>query len=154
MFLKSTASALGLLATLVDGGVLSRSITVSFQDSIVAEAGGMHNVHINYNAPLDGELSMHYGDCEAITPEDCDHTLGRTHVGSHPLAARHISHLAQRPTRFVWLPPVDISSGGCLYAFSGDVLVGRSSPVMVTERKQKRWTAVSHDRDCTAITIS
>nr|POE69081.1 l-amino-acid oxidase [Quercus suber] len=39
---------------------------VSFQNDIVAEAGGMHNVRIMYNAALDGELSLHFGSCEVL----------------------------------------------------------------------------------------
>lgn len=137
-----SATAIGLAASAFGNAITSRSNTVSFQDGIVAEAGGMKNIKINYNAPLDGDLSLHYGSCEAASPDDCHHTLGRTHVGSHPFAKRHIAHLDQRPTKFVWLPPSDITSGGCLHAFSDDVLVGRSAPISVMSRKSKRWEAV------------
>lgn len=141
-----SATALGLAASAYGNAITSRSNTVSFQDGIVAEAGGILNVHINYNAPMSGALSLHYGSCEAASSDDCHHTLGRTHVGSHPLAKRHVAHPDQRPTKFVWLPPSDISSGGCLHAFSDDVLVGRSAPVSVMSRKSKRWEAVCPDR--------
>ncbi|SMQ49438.1 unnamed protein product [Zymoseptoria tritici ST99CH_3D7] len=147
MSLKVSASAIWLLASLVSGNVAPRSATISFQDNIIAEAGGMHNIHIQYNVPLSGELAIHYGDCGAVTADDCDHALGSTHVGSHPLAARHISHPAQRPARFVWLPSLETTSGGCLHAFSGNTLVGRSSPVTISSRKQKRWTAAADVMD-------
>ena len=103
----------------------------------------MHNVHITYNLPLDGELSIHYGSCDVISIADCHHTLGSTHVGDHPLAKRHAQHPFQRPTRFVWLPPDNTDSGGCLHAFSGGVLVGKSSGVTVVKRKERRRIAAA-----------
>lgn len=154
---RSLIFTLGL-ATAVAATATPLSTPLSFADGIVAEAGGMHNVQITYNTPLDGELSIHYGPCEVVSADECHHTLGRTHVGAHPLAKRHELHSDQRPTRFVWLPPKDITSGGCLHAFSGETLIGRSSPIQVKSRKQKRWTAVSErnahptSNDCTNIT--
>lgn len=147
MAARSLVSAIGIVS-LASANVLPRSMTISFEDGLVAEAGGMHNVQISYNAPLDGDLSLHYGSCEARSYDDCHHELGRTHVGSHDLAKRHADHPDQRPSKFVWLPPADTNTGGCLHAFSGNDLVGRSAPVTVTSKKQKRWTAVSFSR-CT-----
>lgn len=121
--------------------------TVAFQDEIFAEAGGMHNVHIEYTEPLDGKLSLHYGSCNAKSSSDCHHSLGETHVGNHGLAKRHANHPDQRPTKFVWLPPHDAPSDGCLHAFSGDRLVGRSAPVTMARRKQRRWTAAADIMD-------
>ncbi|KAK3051840.1 hypothetical protein LTR09_007140 [Extremus antarcticus] len=126
---------------------IPRLASITFQDDIEAEAGGLHNIHISYNTPLDGELSIHYGPCDIEASTDCHHTLGRTHVGNHPLAKRHIAYTDQRPSRFVWLPPTDISSDGCLHAFSGDVVVGRSTPVTVKSRQQRRWTAAADIMD-------
>lgn len=130
------------LAAGVSANAIPRSSSVSFESGIVAEAGGMHNVQISYNSPLDGPLSLQYGPCNATTEDDCQHTLGRTHVGAHPLAKRHASHPEQRPSKFVWLPPVNAQSGGCLHAFSASVSVGRSEPVSINTRKQRRWEAV------------
>lgn len=113
----------------------------------MAEAGGAHNIHLTYNIPLSGELSIHYGACDVASSSDCHHTLGQTHIGDHPLAARHIDHPQQRPTRFVWLPPSDVSSGGCLHAFSGETLVGRSNPVTVMKRNNRRWEAAADIMD-------
>ncbi|KAK5166985.1 uncharacterized protein LTR77_007714 [Saxophila tyrrhenica] len=112
-------------------------------NDITAEAGGLHNIQVSYNAPLNGELSIHYGSCDVVSSADCHHELGRTHVGNHPLAKRRAAHAESRPRRFVWLPPSDITTGGCLHAFSGETLVGRSAPVTVKSRKQRRWTAAA-----------
>ena len=117
--------------------------TISFQNDLFVEAGGVHNIYVAYNSPLNGELSIHYGPCDVESQHELHHRLGRTHVGAHPLATRHASHHHQRPEKFVWLPPSDALTGGCLHAFSGNVLVGRSSPVTIAARKHKRWEAVS-----------
>ncbi|KAK6439750.1 hypothetical protein LTR95_004037 [Oleoguttula sp. CCFEE 5521] len=146
MLVKSI-TALVASASIVRATAIRPLETITFQDGIVAEAGGMQNVHITYNAPLNGELAVHYGPCQAVSASDCHHALGRTHVGDHLLARRHAAHPAQRPGKFVWLPPVDIITDGCLHAFSGDVLVGRSTPVTVKHRKQRRWTAAADIMD-------
>ena len=136
-----------LSSTTASASVISRSQTIRFQDGLVAEAGGMHNVHIVWDAPLDGELSIHYGSCDVTTAGQCHHTLGRTHVGDHHLAKRHASHPFQRPSKFVWLPAHDAPPAGCLHAFSGSTLVGRSSPVTITRRRERRWTAAADIMD-------
>ncbi|KAK5128686.1 hypothetical protein LTR85_000019 [Meristemomyces frigidus] len=130
-----------------DATALPPSQSIIFEDAIVAEAGGMHNVHITYSRPLDGELSLHYGSCDVAAASDCHHMLGRTHVGSHALAKRHKAHPSQRPTKFVWLPPTDMPSEGCLHAFSGETLVGRSAPVTLKKRKERRWVAAADIMD-------
>jgi hypothetical protein len=144
---------LALLLTLlalpsISSRALPRSETVAFQDDCIeAQARGMQTIRILYNLPLDGELSIHYGSCEISAADDCHHTLGRTHVGNHPLANRHDGHPSRRPQRFVWLPPNDIVPGGCLHAFSGTTLVGRSNPVAVKKRREKRWIAAADIMD-------
>ncbi|RMX89676.1 hypothetical protein D0869_00700 [Hortaea werneckii] len=142
--LLATSSLLQISWT---ASIASRSETIKFQDGIVAEAGGLQNVHVTYTSPLDGELSMHYGSCDAISPSDCHHALGTTHVGEHELAKRHAAYPSQRPSRFVWLPPHDAVSGGCLHAFSDGMLMGRSAPVTIAKRQQRRWTAAADIMD-------
>src|ERR1700712_2322773 len=108
MAFKRVALALAATTSLClssDATALPPSQSIIFEDAIVAEAGGMHNVHVTYSKPLDGELSLHYGSCDVAAASDCHHTLGRTQVGSHALAKRHEAHPSQRPTKFVWLPP-------------------------------------------------
>ena len=107
----------------------------------------MHNIHINYHAPHDGELSIVYGDCTIRTLNDAHHVLGRTHVGNHELAKRHLEWNEQRPNRFVWLVPESMSSGGCLHAFSNDELLGKSQPVTVGRRNHRRNLAASEFMD-------
>lgn len=137
-----------LFTPLTSSLAFSRSESISFQDDLLeAEAGGMQTIRVVYNIPFDGELSIHYGSCEISTSDQCHHTLGSTFIGNHALAIRHMDHTFQRPERFVWLPPDDIASEGCLHAFSGSTLVGRSAPVTVRKRREKRWTAAADIMD-------
>jgi hypothetical protein len=138
---------LSIVGSTAAASVIGRSPSITFQENIQAEAGGMHNVHIEYATPLDGELSLHYGSCDVQSSNDCHHTLGKTFVGSHDLAKRHAAHESQRPTKFVWLPPHDAPDSGCLHAFSGEDLVGRSAPVSMTRRKQRRSVAAADIMD-------
>jgi hypothetical protein len=114
------------------------SSNVNFHGPITVEADGMHNVHITYRQPVNGRLSIHYGDCGLEDQNHSHHLLGSTHVGRHRLARRHEEWKNNRPTKFVWLPPSDIHNGGCLHAFANGELVGTSTPVTVTRRKARR----------------
>jgi hypothetical protein len=105
---------------------------------ITAEAGGMHNVHLQYINPVDGKLSIHHGNCNIKKEKHSHHCLGTTNIGTHPLAKRHLRWEDNRPTKFVWLPPPDIPDGGCLHAFLDGRLVGTSHPVIVVRRKRRR----------------
>ena len=138
---------LSIIGSATGVSVVARSQTVTFHENIVAEAGGMHNVHVSYAAPLNGELSLHYGSCDVQSSGDCHHALGSTYVGDHDLASRHATHASQRPTKFVWLPPHDAPSIGCLHAFSGDTLVGRSEPITMTRRRKRRRTVAADIMD-------
>lgn len=107
----------------------------------------MLNIHMSYNIPHNGELSLHYGPCTMQDASDSYHTVGSTYVGDHQLARRHLAHKNQRPTNFVWLPPLDTPTGGCLHAFSGASHLGTSGPVELAKRKQRRWTAAADIMD-------
>lgn len=124
-----------------------RDTIVSIRLPNVVEAGGVHNIHVDYHNVHDGELSIVYGDCGARSPSEAHHVVGKTHIGAHHLAKRHADWEDQRPTRFVWLAPEDMKTGGCLHAFTRDVLLGRSGVVSVAQRKMKRWTAAADVMD-------
>lgn len=76
--------------------------SVSFQDEITTEVGGVRNVHLTYNVPLSGDLSVRYGSCSAGTNDECHHALGRTHVGDHQVTKRHIDHAGLAAFRGHW----------------------------------------------------
>jgi len=140
-----TASAVALLSVQqVVAAPHASKISIRLPD--IVEAGGMHNVHVQYLTVHDGELSLRYGHCN-MRAEEAHHVVGTTHVGEHHLARHHTAWDDQRPSRFVWLAPEDIMDRGCLHAFSGDLLLGSSAPVRVAKRKTKRWLAASEIMD-------
>lgn len=143
----ASSSVFASLLLTVAGSAVPRSSYVSFNGPFSVEANGMHNVEISYAGAPDGELSIHYGSCDMGHHTEANHCLGKTHVGSHPLARRHIGYEDNRPTRFVWLPPSDTPSGGCLHAYMGEELLGKSVPVTVMRRKERRATAFADVAD-------
>lgn len=143
-----STSALALFSFLQNGALaVPRNPIISFRFPDVVERGGMHNVHVEYHAPHDGELSIVYGSCDITSAHDAHHVLGTTHVGNHNLAKRHMDWEDRRPTRFVWLTPEDTVSEGCLHAYSGDTLLGRSTPISLGRRNDRRWLAASEIMD-------
>ncbi|KAK7729535.1 hypothetical protein SLS57_002022 [Botryosphaeria dothidea] len=145
--LSGTVAAAAFLASNVAATAIPRSTTVVFKGPFVAEADGMTNINIDFSSPVDGELSIHYGSCDIVSPAAAHHRVGKTHVGEHPLAKRNVGWENYRPTRFVWLPPSDVKSGGCLHAFAGDELVGRSDAFTVKRRKTRRTTSFADIAD-------
>lgn len=134
----------GSVSRAMGNSIIPDCDSLMFKGPIAVEADGMANIHVVYNLPIDGELSIHYGDCSVplLHPKDRHHhKIGVTTIGSHPSADRHIEWKDKRPERFVWLVPEDAPDMNCLHAYSGDYLVGRSDPVTVTKRKARRSVA-------------
>ena len=132
-----------LLFALASGSppIYPRHEFIRFEEAITVEANGMANIHIDYNIPLSGELSIHYGSCDSpvtFSKENHHHQIGETVIGSHPLAKRNSQWQDSRPKRFVWLVPENAADGGCLFGYSGADLVGRSERVNVVKRKTRR----------------
>lgn len=148
IFKAITASAVALLSV-HQAAAAPHAPKLSIRLPDIVEAGGMHNVHVEYLTMHDGELSLRYGPCSMRGADEAHHVVGTTHVGDHHLAKRHTAWEDQRPTRFVWLAPADIIDAGCLHAYSGDVLLGSSEPVRVAKRKTRRWLAASEIMDST-----
>jgi monoamine oxidase len=146
-FLKLCTGIFALSTLIQHATSAPQGPVISFKFPDIVEAGGMRNIHVDYHSSHDGEFSIVYGDCAIKSIEHAHHILGSTHVGNHDLAKRHLSWHEQRPTRFVWLAPEDTSSNGCLSAFSGNVLLGRSTPISVGRRNNKRHVAASDIMD-------
>lgn len=68
-----------------------------------------------------------YGSCDMASLDDRHHELGTTRLTR-----------SARPERFVWIVPENTMHGGCLHAYSGSALVGRSAPITVKQRTRKR----------------
>ncbi|TKW59094.1 L-amino-acid oxidase [Colletotrichum tanaceti] len=152
--LLTAAAAAAAAATLCHTTLaepIPREEAVSFRGPYEVEKNGIQNINIDYNGSLeslDGELSIVYGACGGLqTPLEAHHSIGRTHIGSHPAAKRHLDWTDQRPTKFVWLVPDDVGPG-CLHAFVDDRLIGRSAEHVVRSRRvRKRTTTFAEATD-------
>lgn len=151
-FLHPTVTSLLLCAHLISPSTSTpltpRHESLDFKGPLIVEAAGIANIHISYNLPISGQLSLHYGSCDVSLshPKDSHHhQIGSTAVGDHPFAKRHVDWEDQRPERFVWLVPESAHDGGCLFAYSGEDLVGRSLPVTVMKRQRRRNSIVLGD---------
>jgi hypothetical protein len=126
----------GSLASLSEAKPLSQpSVTFASLGQVSPESA--HNIVVEYSGDVDGELALTYGSCVDALVSDAKQLIGSTHVGGHPLAARHVDHEDRRPTKFVWLTPSTMSSG-CLHAFLDGELIGRSDELLVTRRVARR----------------
>jgi hypothetical protein len=111
---------------------------VEFDGPDLVEAGGIHNIHLTYLVPINGTLSLHYGPCNIKYHVHAHHRIGITFVGNHPLASQHAEWEGQLPRRFVWIVSSDLVDQGCLHAFSGNTIVGTSSPIAVVKRTVRK----------------
>lgn len=111
--------------------------SVTFNGPFSVEEGGVQNINVDYEHAVHGELNVAYGSCHISTLDEVHHRVGSTHIGDHPLAARHADWDSQRPTKFVWIVPTNIEEG-CLHAYLDGKLVGTSERFAVTKRVVKR----------------
>ncbi|EGY16172.1 L-amino-acid oxidase [Verticillium dahliae VdLs.17] len=133
--LLSLALAAPLITLSAAESTSRRSIT--FQGPFEVEHGGAHNINVSYNDDVDGELTIAYGNCDMTSLDTAHHQVGRTHVGKHPHAKRHVDWQAQRPTKFVWVAPSNVPDG-CLYAFVDGQLAGQSQELRAKKRMVRR----------------
>lgn len=123
-----------------------RTRSIIFRQPLEVEHGGIHNIHVDYQGDIDGELTIAYGACDTTTPSQVHHHVGSTHVGAHHLAARHLEWEDQRPGRFVWVTPSNIPTG-CLHAFLDGNHVGRSDELMLKHRRVRRQATMESVAD-------
>lgn len=95
-------------------------------------SGSVHNIHISYgeNKPPQGQVEIVYGDCASSD-------ASQSH---HQIASILIDGANGAPDRLVWSVPTDAAQDGCLHAYSGSQLVGRSQPVSLSEPLKRRET--------------
>ncbi|CBX94170.1 similar to L-amino acid oxidase LaoA [Plenodomus lingam JN3] len=137
-FATISAAAVTLLS--FPGQVLAEPLPtphLSFSGPFEVERSGVQNINVVYNRNINGELDIAYGDCDIQTRQHVAHHIGSTHVGEHPLAKRHAEWKDSQPTKFVWRVPEEIEKG-CLHAFVGDEIVGRSREYTVKTRRVKK----------------
>lgn len=107
---------------------------VVFEQPTDVERGSIQNIHVKYHGDVNGELAIVYGSCGLNSLAAVHDHVGTTHIGTHPLAARHTDWNAQRPNRFVWITPADMSPG-CLHAFLDGEHVGRSEELTTVKQR-------------------
>jgi hypothetical protein len=119
------AAVIGLVATSSALRIETRSVL----NSRVA------NVHVDYEDHADGPVTFTYGPCDSQSQDEADH-----------LVARSNSDLSTNSRRLVWVLPRDVSSGGCISAWSqNSELLGRSVAQQVHDTsRQKRSPESPH----------
>ncbi|KAH7310600.1 flavin-containing amine oxidoreductase [Stachybotrys elegans] len=91
------------------------------------------NVHVDYDGPVQGRVAYTYGPCDAADEHSAAQVVARRDSPDQ-------SH------RLVWVIPKDAESGGCLSAWDGSGLLGRSTPQVFGERMYaKRATVRKRD---------
>ena len=114
------------LTAIAEAGV--QDFPIKFQPIAGVTSDSLHNIHIQYGMKaFEGPLEIIYGACNLKRPRQQHHSLGRAEISS-----------ASLPTRLVWVVPEDAQSEGCLHAFSGENLVGRSQPIIVRSPLRRR----------------
>jgi monoamine oxidase len=123
----ASAAALSFASRVASKPLADHSNIISFKKSVVT-TDSVHNVHIGYgDDAFEGEIRVVYGPCSMESPHQMHHEVGSTTLDR-----------STRPERFVWIVPEDTVGGGCLHAYSGSSLIGRSAPVVVRQNLRKR----------------
>jgi len=107
----SSAAGLALLA-LPGNAAPSYPIKVETKAALNSR---LANVHVDHVVPVEGNVTYTYGSCDAAHTKDSHHIVGRS--------------TSTLQSRLVWVIPEDVSSGGCISAWSDENgrLLGRSS---------------------------
>lgn len=100
---------------------------ITFRGPFTVAYDSVHNVHVDFADDFEGHVKLVHGSCNIKQASDCHHEVSNVFVRRD-----------RRPERFVWVVPEDALHEGCLHAYSGDVLVGRSAPITVAHPRQKR----------------
>jgi hypothetical protein len=125
--LTASSVVLNLASRVLSGTVAPRPDLLFFKPLIVTP-DSVHNVHVSYGDDnIEGEVRLVYGDC-----------VMKSHHDKHHDVASHYIKRSGRPERFVWIVPEDVFHGGCLHAYSGSALIGRSAPISVKRKSKKR----------------
>ncbi|KAI4866707.1 flavin-containing amine oxidoreductase [Hypoxylon rubiginosum] len=83
------------------------------------------NIHVSFEAPVDGVVTYTYGRCDDTKHHSAHHTVGQ---GTDA-----------KDSRLVWILPDDVRFGGCISAWDElGLLVGRSEPQRVGKRGLKK----------------
>lgn len=123
----ASSAALSLASGALSGPVAPRSDIIFFKP-IDVTSDSVHNVHITYaDDAFEGDVRVVYGDCDLAHPDARHHDIGSSWIKR-----------SSRPDRLVWVVPKDAMHAGCLHAYSGAGLIGRSAPISIKHQPRKR----------------
>lgn len=101
---------------------------IYFKKPFDVNAGSLQNIHVEYHdKDFEGDLRLVHGSCDINGPHESHHEIGNTFIKRDT-----------KPDRFVWIIPQDAIHQGCLHAYSGTTLVGRSHSIGVSRSIRKR----------------
>jgi monoamine oxidase len=125
--ITASSAALSLASGALSGPVASRSDVIFFKP-ISVTSDSVHNVHLGYgDDAFEGDVRVVFGDCDMSGPDARHHDLGSSWIKR-----------SSRPERLVWVVPANAVHGGCLHAYSGSALIGRSAPISIQHQPKKR----------------
>jgi len=126
-FITASSAALTLASGALSTPVTPRSDIIFFKP-VEVTSDSIQNVHITYgDDAFEGDVRIVYGDCDMAGADARHHEIGSSWI-------KRLS----RPERLVWVVPKDAAHAGCLHAYSGSRLLGRSAPVSVKHQPRKR----------------
>ncbi|KAF2641117.1 hypothetical protein P280DRAFT_303009 [Massarina eburnea CBS 473.64] len=126
--LVTVASAAFSLTSCASSSPLADHSNVIFFKPSIVTTDSVHNIHVSYDSDVfAGDVRIVYGTCDMTGAHQMHHEVGSTSL-----------RRSVRPERFVWVVPKDAADGGCLHAYSGSSLIGRSAPVTVKQNLRKR----------------
>ncbi|ETN37351.1 uncharacterized protein HMPREF1541_08342 [Cyphellophora europaea CBS 101466] len=131
MVILECASAALLLAGTVFAGPLSNhgASSVQFTGPFEVAYDSLHNIHVDFAEEFEGQIRIVHGACDLAAVDDSHHEVASTFVRRDA-----------RPDRFVWVVPENAIHRGCLHAYAGTRIIGRSAPITVAEPLHKRET--------------
>ena len=128
--LSFAVTGVSLLRTALASPVPYGADIVRFKGPFNVESNSVHNIHVECSdAAWEGHLSISYGRCDMEHVGLRHHHVGETFVKREAF-----------PDRFIWVTPADAIHNGCLHAYSGETLVGRSAPIAISRPRRKRQT--------------
>ncbi|KAF2451775.1 hypothetical protein P171DRAFT_493252 [Karstenula rhodostoma CBS 690.94] len=126
--LNTSSAVLSVAGSVAAGAINGRSDIIHFKGPFQVSSDSVQNVHIGYgDDSFEGDVQVVYGACDMAGSHERHHELGSTFFRRDA-----------RPERLVWLVPDEAVHGGCLHAYSGSSLIGRSAPIAITRNFRKR----------------
>lgn len=125
--ITAASAALSLTQGVSSSPLASHSNVISFKPSTFT-TDSVHNIHVEYNdEAFEGQVRVVYGACDMTAHHQMHHEVGSTML-----------RRSSKPERFVWVVPQEVTDSGCLHAYSGSSLIGRSAPISVKRNMRKR----------------